>query len=693
MTVSLPIMLNSEKYPKLRTDLVVKRRVFSGDVFYVFKDPVRLEYFSIDEVAYDILVLCNGRNDLQRILEKFNQKHPGADLEMEMLVAFIDGYRKSRFFEDAYEMNVLLLEKMRKSRADIIRRAKQNMLEIDFPAWNPDEFFNRVVPKIGFFFTKKALVVYGLIVLFAAGLAFSNPERLVFKEPLYEFGPHPLVGMLILWAVLLFSVVLHELGHGTTCKHFGGSVYRIGFLLLYFNPCLYCDTTESYFFEKKAHKHAVTLAGGVVDLMVASTAVVIWYVTTDDLFISQLCHRIMLLCGVTGIIFNLNPLLKYDGYFLLSNQLDLPNLREGSFKFLGDNLKKSLGLPYDEEPLPPTRKKIFAVYGVLALIYSVFVLGFVALYMGSLLIAAFGRLGYVATGALIFGLTWGYAKKVGGFVRFVFLEKRLSLKRRAPRILLIVLALIAFFLFVPFRHYVRGEVLVQPAHTGVVRAEMEGTLTRFHALQGQWVEGGAVLGMIDSEEVRSHRARSEFDLEIALAKSAAAEARGDASESRQAGIDAELAREAVEYYRDLEENSTLRSPVSGRVLTPYLLEKVGSYFEEGDTVCIVADLDRMRVEMLVDERDLHKVEIGAKLGIRFRSKASRTVSAWVEEISPEAVDGVSPRSFRLLAKVDNADGWIRPGMTGEGRVYVGWRSLARKTLETLQRWTRIDFWI
>jgi putative peptide zinc metalloprotease protein len=686
-------MLESEKYPRLRSDLYTRRRLFSGEVFYVIKDPIRLEYFTVDEIAYSILALCNGRNDLTAILEKFNRVHPHTALDLPTLVSFLDNYRKCHFFEDSYETNVLLLEKVRKSRAEVLKKARQNLLEMHFPAWNPDSFFDRVIGKIGFLFTRKALVVYGLVVLAALFLAVSNPQRLTFDEAIYDLGGHPLIGVGVLWFTLLFSVVLHEIGHGLTCKHFGGRVYRIGFLLLYFNPCLFCDVTESYFFEKKSHKHAVTLAGAVVDLMVASFAVFVWYLTPDDLFVHKLSHRIMLLCGVTGIIFNLNPLLKYDGYFLLSNQLEIPDLRGDSFRYLAGRVRRLLRLSHDEIPLPPRKKRIHLIYGTLSLSYSVFVLVFVGYFAGSWLVGKLGNAGYAVTGVLVFLLTWGPLKKLGGFARFAYLEKRISIRRRLPRVLLVVAVLIAFVLLVPFPRYVKGPARVRPVRTAVVRAQVSGALESFSAGENLPVEKGTVLGSLDSRPLRRAAERSKTDLEIARVRCMEAENREAAGEARKAAIAEERALGIWRRSRELLEKTNLRAPVSGILVTPRVEERLGTYFEEGDSVCAVADLSRIELVVRVEERELPRVEVGSPLQVRLRCRPGRVLSAYVEEVSPEALPGVSPRSYRVTAQAGNPGPWIRPGMTGQGRIRAGWATLGARAVEAVRRWIRIDFWL
>ena len=136
----------------------------------------------------------------------------------------------------------------------------------------------------------------------------------------------------VLLVLLMFMIdMLHEFGHGMTCKNFGGEVHEIGFVLFYFTPAYYCDVNDAYLFPKKSHKLWVTFAGAYIELVLCSAATFVWLMARPDSFLSDLCYKIMLYTGFSTIVFNINPLVKLDGYYVLMDWLDIPDLRERAF--------------------------------------------------------------------------------------------------------------------------------------------------------------------------------------------------------------------------------------------------------------------------------------------------------------------------------------------------------------------------
>jgi putative peptide zinc metalloprotease protein len=668
--------------------------VFGGEVKYVVKDPIRLEYFTIDEFCYSLLSLCDGERDFGEVLEMAERLYPGSGMDAPMLLNFYETYRKFKFFEDTWEKNILLIERQRTNRSRALKKAFANPLEITLPAWDPDRFFDKIVNPLGFMFTWKALIVYTAIILAAIWITMTNASdfALSFGE-LFVIKGQAFLGIVVLWIVLFLTVVLHEVGHGLTTKKFGGEVHRMGFLFLYFNPCLYCDVTEAYFFEDKKQKHAVTLAGGIVDLLTAAIATFVWYLTSPDLFINEVAHRVAIFNGVSGIIVNFNPLMKYDGYYLLSDHLEIPNLRGDSFRFIGNRIRAAFGLPHEEELHTTRERRIFSIYGVLAICYSIFVLLFVVMFVGSWLVAEFRGIGYLITAGLVLLMTKKYILGLGGFLRFFALDKAGHFKRHGWVYAGVGIAALALLFLVPVPRHVRGTFSLAPGREVVLRAREPGVVSGVHAAEGDLVRAGASPVTLVAERMELECDHAATVAAAAGAGRAAAQVVGDRSEAalQHAKHGAGLAMER--YYESRGAGMSPAAPWDGVVLTPYMHEKLGSAVSPGDTLCVLGDMSALRAEVLLDEADMGIVDTGEPVELRTVSHSGRLIVGHVERVSLMPSGGKVRQFYRVLVRVDNSGGELRPDLTGTARFSAGSVSPFVHLVGRVARIFRIEFWI
>ena len=213
------------------------------------------------------------------------------------------------------------------------------------------------------------IALTGLVAL-ALVLVFQNWDR-VGKMPDF-LTLHNLVW---LWVILIGVKVVHEFGHALMCKHYGGEVHDLGAMFIILTPFLFCDATDSWMFQNKWHKITVNLAGILVELILAALAVLVWVVSPPGLM-NQLAFNAMVVCSVSTIFFNANPLMKFDGYYVLADLLEIPNLRDrASQQVTGFLTKLVTGRPAPElTEMSRTRQIIFGLYAVASYLYVWFVM-------------------------------------------------------------------------------------------------------------------------------------------------------------------------------------------------------------------------------------------------------------------------------------------------------------------------------
>src|SRR5207253_2096815 len=230
-----------------------------------------------------------------------------------------------------------------------------------------------LVGKVRFFFTPLFLVLSAAIILGAVYVAFANWEDAVQNvSRLFQYSAIPLILL-----VVFLVITAHEFAHGLTCKHFGGEVHELGFFLIYFQPALYCNVSDAWLFPEKSKRLWVGFAGPYFELFLWALATLAWRLTDMETWINYVALIVMTASGVKTL-FNFNPLIKLDGYYLLSDYLEIPNLRRKSFRYVGQLIKRLFGFaPPTAEEVSPRTRRIYLMYGLVATVSSFSLLAYV----------------------------------------------------------------------------------------------------------------------------------------------------------------------------------------------------------------------------------------------------------------------------------------------------------------------------
>ena len=336
------------------------------------------------------------------------------------------------------------------------------------------------------------------LVVLAVALALANwPDIRRELGDLYRFN-----ALIYAWFILLLTTSAHELAHGLTCKHFGGQVREMGVMLIYFQPALYCNVTDAWLFPEKAKRLWVTFAGAYLDIVLWAVALLMWRATEADTWVHFTALVVMATSGVRTL-FNLNPLIKLDGYYLLSDGLEIPNLRARASGFLG-GLWRHLWGASDSAVVDETsarERRIFVAYGLMAGIYSALLLGSIAWWSGRYLVDRYQGLGFLLFIGVLIMILMNPLKRAAGLlpkrIRTILASFR-SMKRPPTKIS--VAALAALLLLLPATLTVPGEFAVLPTQNADIRAEVEGVIEEIYAAEGDVVETGAVIARLSNRD-------------------------------------------------------------------------------------------------------------------------------------------------------------------------------------------------
>ena len=257
---------------------------------------------------------------------------------------------------------------------------------------------------------------------------------------LYAFLRKPFLDAVYFFFLLSFIGFFHEFGHAYAVKIYGGEVHDIGIALLYFMPAFYCDTTDALLFPNKWHRLWVNVAGIYVEGFVCAGATALWVASYPDTLLHEIAYKTMLFTGISTVFFNINPLIKIDGYHALTSLLEMPELREDAFKYIGLVFQKHvLRLKVEVPVTTRRRRRIYWIYGPLALLY----LGVVMSFIGGILYNLFNKtVPDFAIPLLVLTLARLFKKRVRlvtRTTRLLYLDKKEYVMSRAARPRLVAL--------------------------------------------------------------------------------------------------------------------------------------------------------------------------------------------------------------------------------------------------------------
>ncbi len=366
--------------------------------------------------------------------------------------------------------------------------------------FDPDRLFDFLHPKIAFLWTRTFLLVSLGTVLLAAFLAWTSRGELVsrFAQALrWETA-------VLVWVTLVLVTIAHEFAHGLTCKHHGGEVHEVGFLLLLLMPCFYCNVSDAWLFREKSRRLWVTFAGGYCDLVVWALAVLVWRLTPQELLINYLAWVVLSVCGVR-VLFNFNPLLKLDGYYLLSDLVEVPNLQQRARDCLTSQVRRWLwGAPRLAQK--PRGRFLFA-YGLASFLFSVLFL--------TLMLVALAR--FLARTGVVLGLgivlLGGSVLLSGLFQGFLAGEVRTMIRlrrRRAVAWVLILLAVVGVLVF-PWQDRASSPFQLRCSTRAEIHAPVAGFLKATCCDEGDPVTAGQLVLRLEVPNLTSRIAQKRAE--------------------------------------------------------------------------------------------------------------------------------------------------------------------------------------
>jgi len=699
--------------PQLGTRLVVRRIVRMGEVQWVVKNPERDAYYTFSDAEWGAIELFDGTRTPSEMAEEYNRRHPGSAVDAAFILEYQEMLRGIQLLQQSSaERSLELLAHTRaaRKRAADAKSEGFNPFFIQFKVLDPNRFLDRTVKYVRWIWSPPVVILWSIAVLWTIGVFVNNFGPIwTGTYELYAFLRKPLVDALQFFAILCLIGGIHEYGHAYATKIYGGEVHDIGLALLYFTPAFYCDTTDSILFENKWHKFWTTTAGIYIEGFICAGATALWVVTYPDTIWNELAYKTMLFTGVSTVFFNINPLIKIDGYYALTSVLEMPELREESLRYIGTWLQRHvLRLSVDVPPATRRKQRIYWIYGTLALAYQLVLMRFI----GGLFFNLYDRFFPDAAGVLLaLTLYQIFKKRVRLGVRtarlFYLDKKELIMSARSRRALAVAGGILALLLVLPMaRRTIRSEAVLRPAGVHHVDAPGDGVVERVFVSEGDNVAAGAELLRIVNPAAQAESARFSAESARMSGRESAARQAGDARAVAEAEGLRTAAAAGLEQAVGAQNRLSIKSPIVGRVLTARPADLVGNFVTAGRPLLEVADCSKLFAELPVSERLLDDLAVGAPVRALLGQRPTRPVRGTIVRISPATLDqpvtarglhdpprpSTRPDRFVALTVFDNADGALRPGDLARAKIYAARASVLSRGWRVLRRWLQTIVW-
>jgi putative peptide zinc metalloprotease protein len=625
--------------PRLRSHVEIHRHHYRGELWYVLQDHASGRFQRFTPAAYLLIGLMDGKHSVQDLWEAGRARlGEDAPTQEEVIRLLSQLHAVNALQTDVLPDTAEMLKRFEKQRYGKWKQNLRSPLFMRFSLLDPERILAFFLPLVRPVFSWAGAVIWLIVVgygIFLAGLHWPELTENITDRIL---APGNLV---ILWLVFPFLKAFHEFGHAFAVKVWGGEVHEMGIMLLVFTPIPYVDASAASAFRNKRERVLVGAAGMVVEVFIAALALFLW-TSIEPGPVRAVAFNIILIAGVSTLLFNGNPLLRYDAYYILADFLEIPNLAQRGIGYIGYMFQRYLLGAKDVEPpfSVPGERVWFVIYTIAAFFYRIFIFTSIILFIA-------GKFFFVGVLFACWGIFNMFVTPLGKIVRFLFTSPKLR-RRRAWAVTASVLFLIgtvALVTFVPVPLGTRAQGVIWIPERAFVRAGTDGFVDRLTVAQGSRIDAGnPVIECSDPflpAEIRVLEARMQelnalYDTQIL-------------SDRVQAEITREEIRQVEAELQDTRqrvEDLIIRSAARGKIVIPMAENLAGKFVRRGELLGYVLNRSAMIARVVVNQADVDFVrQKTLDVKVRFPEKISLKMPARLLREVPAATDQLPSRTL------------------------------------------------
>ena len=674
-----------------RNDLRVASVDYLGVNYRVVKDPVGLQYHRLQPEQYRVLELLDGQRSIEQIRDDLREDFPTVRLTLSDVQQLItDLHKKGLVHSDRPGQGATVVRERRKKKREKLFSVFRSLLYLRLPGWDPERSLQWMYPYLKWLFHPATVTCCVLFVLASWVLLAVQFEAFRSKLPEFQsFFGWP--NLMYMWIVLGIAKIIHEFGHGLSCKHYGGECHEMGVMLLVFSPCLYCDVTDSWMLRNKWHRIIIAAAGMYIEVILSAIAIFVWWNTKSGM-LHHLALNTFFVTTITTVIFNANPLMRFDGYYMMSDFLEIPNLRPKSDKLLRESFAwYCLGIESKPDPfMPETGKAWFVTYAIAAWLYRWVILFSISLFLYTVLKPYdLQSIGVTLLVISMSGIIFTMFKNVYQIITAPRIEP--MSKPKIAFSLLVFSGLIYAALSIPIPWHVEAPFMIEPLDVAHVHTVTPGQMLTPDQLEeaandpesgdysvaqsqflqageysnrvkpGDYVEDGQVVAVLENveklDELRALRVKRDVQVkQVELQDALRDNPQRRVAEAQLASID-----EEIKILEDQLKHRVIRAEATGTVIAPPRVPEpkaddttrtelgrwYGTPLDDRNVNCFldaethllsIAPGDEFEAVVYVDQGDRQDVDEGMEVELRIENIPDVIYVGNVGVMAPNGVD-------------------------------------------------------
>ncbi len=613
----------ANQHISLRPHAQCQRQLYRGQEWVVVRDPFTNRFYRLRPAAYHFIARLRPSRTVQEVWDEVVERTPDeAPGQEEVIQLLAQLYHANLLYYDSPADSAKLFERYRQARQRETTAKALNIMFAHFPLLDPDTFLKRTLPVARLLFSPLGFVVWCAVLVVGLKLGLENFAALR-QQSEGILSPRNLP---LLYVSLILLKTSHEFGHAYACRRYGGEVHTMGVMLLIFTPLPYMDATSSWSFRSRWRRVLVGSAGMLVELFVAACATVVWARTSPGL-VHSLAYNMIFIASVSTLLFNGNPLLRFDGYYILSDLLDIPNLHQQCSRQLTHIIERYAFGCRRSHGAAATRSEAawLLFYGVLSRVYRIFVFVRILLFVADRFLLA---------GIIMFVLcvfSW-VLTPLGKLLNYLVTSPKLDRTRVRAAVVCAACcaAVFSVFYWIPYPDRFRAPGVIEAGELRDVINEAPGRVSEILLASRTTVTRGTPLVRLTNHELphqiatmRARRAETEARLLQALDEEPADL---EPLRNRLRVIEENLAKLLAD-----ESNLVVTAPSDGLWLCPNVEELRGRWLARGTTMGNVLSPDDFTFAAVVTQAEASRLfgeEIeGAEIRLRGKAHLPLTIRA------------------------------------------------------------------
>ncbi len=610
----------ANQHVSLSAGVKVHRQLFRGSRWYVLSDPFNGQFFRLRPPAYDFVARLSMRRTVEEVwLEAMNRDPDNAPGQEDVIQLLAQLYHANLLHYKLPPDSEKLFDRYKKQKQKVARATLMNLMFIRIPLLDPDSFVKRLLPVVRLLMSPFGIVLWLAVITWGiVSIVGKWPELGAQTQGVLAPANLPL-----LYVGLVLIKTLHEMGHAFAVRRFGGEVHTLGVMFLIFSPLPYVDATAAWAFREKWKRVFVSAAGMIVEVFVAACAAVTW-ANTGSGVLHSLAYNMIFVASVSTIVFNINPLLRYDGYYILSDLLNIPNLNSQAVSQLRHLVERRVfGYRKSRSPAASRREAVLlTIFGLMSGVYRLVVFGGILLLLADRFLLA----GIIM--AIVCAVSWVLAPTLR-LVHYLATDPKLERirLRAASACAGAVIVVGAFLFFCPFPSNFKSPGVIKAKDNQVVVSRVAGSVEEILAHSGARVRvGDALLRMRNLElDFRIQELEAKIREVEAERQRAMRESVADLKSIDAILLSIHLQLAKLEHERDA---LVLAADIPGVWVAPNVEQYVGMWVPRGTPIGQIVDDESFYFSSVVSQKEVSRVFSGEVQGaeVKLSGQADNTIT-------------------------------------------------------------------